>query len=156
MIEALLSRLSLSTKVIIALLVVMAIGWYAIKGLSKENTALVATNAVQGQTLKDAGATEALTEKTDAVTEESSVKTIQAVTKLDVDQKVVDNEVQKQVADIKREYADKPATPENIKQRADAISIARINGLWDTYCAGASNKDQTGCADRRNATGLPR
>lgn len=154
MIEALLAKFSLSTKIIIGLLFVLVLVGLGVKFLWKENTALVATNAVQGQTLKEAGATEALTEKTDAVTEESSVKTVQAVRVLVVDQKAVDDEVKRQVDAVKREYAQKPITPENTKQRDDAISTARITGLWDNYCAAPSNKSAASCTSRLNAAGL--
>lgn len=154
MIEALLAKFSLSTKIVFGMGILLLIAGLGVKFLWKENTALVATNAVQTQTLKDAGATEALTEKTDAVTEESSVKTVQVVRELVVDQKAVDDEVKRQVDEIKRQYAEKPVTPENTKQRDDSISVARLTGLWDNYCAAPSNKDQASCAKRRNAAGL--
>lgn len=85
-----------------------------------------------------------------AVTERSVADTVHVITKLVIDQKAIDDEVNSRVADIEREYASKPPTPENTALRSDAVSRARLNGLWDTYCSGG-NTDKAGCTGRRTA-----
>lgn len=73
------------------------------------------------------------------VTEQSVAKSAQTATELTANQKVIDEEVERRVAEIRKIYADK----DEPKAAADAVSRARLDSLWDTYCTG--DQDSTGC-----------
>jgi hypothetical protein len=68
------------------------------------------------------------------VTEKSVAKTVQVVTQLVIDQKAIDDEVERRVAEIRKHYEGQPPAAQG--EAAVSISRVRIDSLWDTYCAG--------------------
>lgn len=147
MIKALLARFAPSTPWLIAIVVLFAVGMtFGVKKLIAENDKLIGTVATQQCVIADAAVSQDLTNKTDKVTEASVFETSRVITKLVVNQQAMDDEVDRRVKDIKKDYAVKPVSPENDTVRRDAISAVRINGLWNAYCAGRRNEDQTHCS----------
>lgn len=71
-----------------------------------------------------------------AITEQSVVKTVQVQTQMVIDQKAIDDEVERRVAEIRKHYEwNPPATP---GEAASSISRVRLDSLWDTYCTGTA------------------
>lgn len=56
---------------------------------------------------------------------------------------LVDQLVNSKVDEIKKKYADKDQTIENKKAEDSEVSVVRINGLWDSFCA--NNQTSTHC-----------
>lgn len=125
---------------IIAVLVVLGgVVWFQhndIKDLSK-------TNTEQAGQIQRTEAAKVLDDKSQAVTEQVQNQTVQEVEKSTASQEAIDQEVERRVAEIKRQYAAKPASPQATVERDDAVVGARIDGLWKLYCGGV--QDEASC-----------
>lgn len=126
-VSALFSKIPLSWFVVGALLAVVWWQFGSVKDLEK--TVADQTCKEQQTVARDNVATGAA-----QVTEQSVAKTVQVVTQLVIDQKAIDDEVERRVAEIRKHYEGQPPAAQG--EAAVSISRVRIDSLWDTYCAG--------------------
>lgn len=106
--------------------------WFAINSLIGLNQAIdEAKKAVQ-----DLATVQQQTQTSNGITEQSVARTIEINTKIAIEQKAIDDEVERRLNEIRSSYPDSQAT-------RDAATRVQLDSLWDTFCAG--NPSGTGC-----------
>ena len=113
---------------------------FALNMVYKENKQLIKTNSEQAKKISDFERDKEEDKITDQINQTTVVTVIREVEKLVVDQEKIDNEVDRRVREIEKKYASAPKSPESDRERSDAISAARIDGLWEQYCHGVPNE----------------
>lgn len=103
--------------------------------------------------LQQARVNEAVTKVVDTINADGAAKGVQSAA---IDEKVVTDvtvatqaaekqhdviaeRVKEKVAKIEQDYATQTPSPIVSKEKTDAISAARIDGLWDSYCAAVAD-----------------
>lgn len=110
----------------------MAALWFAISTL----LALSQSIGEAKKAVQDLAVVQQQTQKSNGITEQSVARTIEINTKIAIEQKVIDDEVERRLNEIRSSYPDSQIA-------RDAATRVQLDSLWDTYCAG--NPGATGC-----------
>jgi hypothetical protein len=99
--------------------------------VTKDQTVITAQQVTiksQQQAIKTDQVVAKIEEHTQVAVQQAVQKTVEHHTA--IQHKVADREQQ-----IEQTYTELPPTPENVVAEADQLSTARIDGLWQAYCA---------------------
>lgn len=128
--------------VVVGLLVIAGVLYWQY-GRSQDKLVEARVDAGQAQaTVKDQQKTLDQNNKSADVTDKTQV---QVVTETKVIRETADQieaRVQKRIQQIRDQAASAPKTPEGEKKTKDAVSKARLDGLWELFCTQAASKPE--------------
>lgn len=76
------------------------------------------------------------------IEEQTQVAVQQDVKQTTQKHEAIQHKVAEQTRHIEQHYADLPQTPDNVVAKVEEESTARIDGLWEAYCAAQPNDTQ--------------
>jgi cobalamin biosynthesis protein CbiD len=85
--------------------------------------------------------------------EQVQVATQQEVKKVTQRHETIQRKVEARVRQIEQHYVESPASPDNVIAESQQLSNARIDGLWEAYCA--TKPDDTSCQPTYTNPGEP-
>lgn len=125
--------------IVIVLVAVLAVGgfmWHY-NGLQEKVVDNAVTIATQGVTIESQKSAIETDSKIDKINEETQVKVEKEVKRQTRQHEAIQTRVEEQTRDIETRFEQLPVTVENVRQEQQQLSTARIDGLWDAYCAAA-------------------
>lgn len=137
-------KLIRAITLVTAMLVVVGGAFWYVASKNTKIEKLTKDNAVKGVVVEQQADAIVKDAQSDKVNEEVNLKVTTKINQLRIKHEKVSNKTKAKVDDIKQEYGDSPPTPESEAEKANRISAARIDGLWESYCDKLPQAD--GCA----------
>lgn len=134
-------------KTVLGILLVLFVIMFVWHGISNEKkvTDLKVTTAQQSGVIKQQEVTIDKQQKTAAITEQVNTDTQVEVKKVEKRHEVIADKLEQKTKAIEQAFANKPSNVDNTIQKQEELSTARIDSLWEGYCAGSTDNQQ--CKD---------
>lgn len=130
-----LTGLSAKAWGVIALVVLALIAWGVWEHRAKEVVELKSEVKTQATTIAVQKDTITTDQKLDKIDEKTQVDTQQAVKAVVTKHESIQAKVAAKAEAIDEKYDGEPVTIQTVEQKQDELSGARIDSLWEAYCA---------------------